>query len=454
MFQNRLYVNSPIRLQEAMISARTFFRNAVRMGIKFRRTVNEIKKNEFMSPDEIETFQVSKIKDLLQYCEKDIPYYRRLFRIEGITSSDIKNLSDFKKIPILNKREIRENGQDLIYRGIALLKTKGSTSGTSGSPITIHQNLNAVIREQAFVWRQLQWAGHKQGDKSVWLRGDVIAPISQKVPPFWRFNRVDNMLMMSSYHLSEASAPKYIEALESFNPKLIQAYPSSIGFLAQYLENRNQEYRGTNLKAIVTSSETLTDYHREIISQRMGCRIFDWYGGFERVILILTCEEGNYHLNSDYGLMELKSIDPETTEMIGTGFNNRHMPFIRYDTHDIVEMEDNSFECPCGRKFPVVKKIIGRIDDYIQVKNGRFIGRLDHIFKGLSNIGEAQILQDDLDEIKVMVVPLSGYNEEERGKLIKNAKQRLGEDMKIHVEEVSNIPRTKRGKFKAVVRNF
>ncbi len=454
MFENRLYVNSPMRLQEAMISARTVFRNTVRLGVKFRRTVKEIQKNEFLDHDEIEAYQVSKIQDLLQYCEKNIPYYTRLFREEGITSADIKNLSDFRKIPILNKKEIRENGPDLIKKGITLLKAKGSTSGSSGSPITKFQNLNAIIREHAFVWRQLQWAGYKKGDKSVWLRGDMIAPISQKAPPFWRFNRVDNMLMMSSYHLSEATAPKYLEALESFNPKLIRSYPSSIGFLAQYLENRNQEYQGTNLKAIMTSSETLTDYHREIIFRRMGCRIFDWYGGFERVILILTCEEGNYHVNSDYGLMEPKPFDQETTEMIGTGFNNTLMPFLRYNTHDIVEMEDNNFECPCGRKFPVVRNIIGRIDDSIQLKDGRFITRLHFIFNGLSNIGEAQIQQDTLGEIKVLIVPLSGYDDEERNKLIAKAKQRLGEDMNVHVEEVSSIPRTHRGKFKAVVRNI
>lgn len=81
------------------------------------------------------------------------------------------------------------------------------TSGTTGTPLTTFQDRRVIAAENAFLWRQLQWAGFSKGQRCVWLRGDMIIPYEQITPPFWRTNRAENMLMISSYHLSEKNAP-------------------------------------------------------------------------------------------------------------------------------------------------------------------------------------------------------------------------------------------------------
>ena len=108
------------------------------------------------------------------------------------------------------------------------------TSGTTGTPLTTFQDRRVIAAENAFLWRQLQWAGFSKGQRCVWLRGDMIIPYEQITPPFWRTNRAENMLMISSYHLSEKNAPHYVIAIETFNPTLIQAYPSSVAYLATF----------------------------------------------------------------------------------------------------------------------------------------------------------------------------------------------------------------------------
>ena len=40
------------------------------------------------------------------------------------------------------------------------------------------------------------------------MRGDMIVPAAQREPPYWRMNRAENMLMLSSYHLAESSAAR------------------------------------------------------------------------------------------------------------------------------------------------------------------------------------------------------------------------------------------------------
>jgi phenylacetate-CoA ligase len=185
----------------------------------------------------------------------------------------------------------------------------------------------------------------------------------------------------------------------------------------------------------------------------MGARVYQQYGSAERVTMIHTCENGTYHVDSDYGFTEFLPLGGERYEIVGTGFNNWLMPLVRYRSGDSVEMELERSSCPCGRQLPIVKRIHGRKDDYLKVSDGRRIGRIDHIFKGVKNIAEAQLIQDRLDEVTVRLVPLKDYGEEDEEKLLENAHERLGEDMQIRVERVRVIPRTTSGKFKAVICN-
>jgi phenylacetate-CoA ligase len=267
-------------------------------------------------------------------------------------------------------------------------------------------------------------------------------------------NRAENMLMMSSYHLSDNTAAEYIRALKDFAPAIIQAYPSSISFLAKFLRSAGWFYDSKTLSGIVTSSETLTDADRQLIESRFSCKVYDWYGAFERVAAIGTCEESSYHLLSDYSFVEFSPVGNGQFEIIGTGFNNFLMPLIRFRTGDLVELSEQEGLCKCGRSFPIVQSILGREDDYIKLSDGRRVGRMDHIFKGLTGIAEAQIVQDEPDCIRILVVPFGEFSAVNRQSLLENVRQRLGPNIGAKVEIVTHIPRTGNGKFRSVVCNI
>jgi len=427
----------------------------LREGRQYEMFLARAHDREQWSSEQLRAYREQRLRQLLVNADRFVPYYSRLFERLEFRPGEVELPGAMSGLPYLSKHDILEAGKSLIARGRRSVRVTGSTSGTTGTPVTIVQDFRSVIRENAFIGRQLAWAGYNPGEPRVWLRGDVIVPADDTTGPYWRMNRAENMLMMSSYHLSEGNAAGYLRALIGFRPTLIQAYPSAISYLAKFLETQDQFYQSTSLRSIVTSSETLTEEVRRLIETRFRCKVFDWYGACERVAAIGTCEEGAYHLLTDYAYTELEPAGDGLFEIIGTGFNNFLMPLIRFRTGDLVELPKKNVSCECGRAFPVIKRIDGRVGDSIKLSDGRRIGRISAIFEGLTGIAEAQVVQDKLDAIRILIVPFDNFaGEKHRAILIKNARQKLGSTAEIEVEIVSDIARTSNGKFREVICNI
>jgi len=438
-------------MQEMVIAARSFMRNRLRENMMFRMALNKLRETQWLSTAELGEYQAKHLAAILRHAARSVPYYRELFAQCGFNGDGHGSLHDLSKVPMLTKQDVVNLGSSLVEERRWGLRFKGTTSGTTGLTLMGYRDLRSIRYENAFIWRQLEWAGMRHGDRRAWIRGDMMAPVEQKKPPFWRFNRADNMLMMSSFHLSEVHGDAYIAALEDFDPVIIQAYPSSIAFLARYLESHARIYRGRRLKGVVTSSETLSADQRRVVEHAFGRRVFDWYGTFERAAAIGTCEHGKYHIMPDYGIVELLPTHDGNSEIVGTGFFNRMMPLLRYRTGDIVVPAAEGASCTCGRAFPIVEAIIGRVDDYVKTPDGRHIGMMAILFDRLSDIWEGQIVQEKLDELRILVVPMRELTDSTRRDIEAKARLLVGPEMKIVVEAVAQIPRTSNGKFRMVI---
>jgi phenylacetate-CoA ligase len=169
------------------------------------------------------------------------------------------------------------------------------------------------------------------------------------------------------------------------------------------------------------------------------------------------CECGNLHLFPDVGILEnldfktnLPVVEGQLGEFVCTGLLNQDMPLIRYRIGDFGKVS-NQNRCKCGREMPILTQIEGRADDMVITPDGKRIGRMDPIFKADINIKESQIIQEAIDFIRVKVVPTDSFNSEDVQEIIQRVQQRLGASVRVEVELVDEIPRTKAGKFKAVV---
>ena len=407
MYSSNLYRSSPVWLQEILIAARGYSRARLREGRQFERFAAEAEASQWLGPEELRALQRRQVESIVGLATSTVPFYRELYRDARHDGAWADTLH---RLPPIDKPTVRAAGRSLLSEAAPHPLFEGSTSGTTGAPLKLFQDLAAVSRENAFIRRQLRWAGYVPGAPRAWIRGDMAVPVSQSQPPYWRHNSAERMLILSSYHLSAATADAYLAALATYAPVVIQAYPSSIGFLAAYLRAAGRFYEGASLRAIVTSSETVTSDSRALVEERFGCRLFDWYGQFERVAAIGTCERGSLHVIEDYGLVEFEPAADGLHEIVGTGFNNRAMPLIRYRTGDLVELAPTGENCDCGRHFRVVRRVLGRDDDVLQAaRRSPHRARGRHVRRPRGML-DAQIRQDSAHEVCIRVVPAPNWS--------------------------------------------
>jgi phenylacetate-CoA ligase len=85
--------------------------------------------------------------------------------------------------------------------------------------------------------------------------------------------------------------------------------------------------------------------------------------------------------------------------------------FLRYRLCDVTALGAGG--CACGRTFPALQHIIGRLDDVLVTPDPRRVGRLDPVFKGCRTIREAQLVQETESEVTVRLVPGPDYTDDE-----------------------------------------
>lgn len=418
----------------------------LRRGQLFYQLLDELESSEKLAYAELVERQNQKLRDTVRQAYQTVPYYKQLFDKLNLTPEAIETIEDLQLLPIMTKADLRGQEKQFVSQAVRL-KTKTTTSGTTGTPVTLYRDRHSINLEHASIWRQRRWAKVDLNDSIASLRSYVVAPADADKPPFWRYVPAENRWLMSSYHLCDRLIPCYLEHLRNSNISAIEGYPSAIYRLACFMRDRQEE--PIPVKAVFTSSEVLPDYRRQLIEHYFG-RIFDHYGQSERVAHIAMCEYGNHHYAMDYSVIEFLPTEYSGLyKIVGTTLHNATMPLIRYDTNDLARISHRT--CSCGRAFPLVDSIEGRFEDYITTPAGKFVGGMGVAFGGVANIIEGQIIQEQLDLLRVLIIPTPNFSDRDRNVLLKNMRSRLGDDLEIIIQPVESIPRTKAGKFNLTV---
>lgn len=417
-----------------------------------RRWLN---KTQWLSSSELQKIQLKLLRGLVRHCYDSVPYYRNLMDERGIGPESIRSLKEIEKFPIINKKEVLKAGNSIIstkYPKWVLRKAR--TGGSTGTPMIVHRTLFSLGTEHAFLKRQWDWAGVGMREKSAWIFQRVVAPPEKKDACLYEYDPILKELTLSAYHCSVDTALDYAKAIKEYDIKVVVGYPSAIYTMAKTCINSDFKL---DLRVVISTWEAMTEPMRKTISEAFGCHIFDFYGSGERVVAIHKCERGSYHIVPEYGLTELIPIDgceEDHYRVVSTGFWNKAMPLIRYDMGDVVVKSDDS--CSCGRKFPIVKSIIGREGDIIQSPSGVQIGvtavvQILYTIGGTNNVLETQFVQDALDHITVEFVPQPKFTEDDLINMRNSAIRFLPRDLKVDFKPVEAVRRTPMGKIRPIV---
>lgn len=452
-----IYSASPIFVQNILCSAYGWKLHHERYGGNFDLHLRARSEFERLDAAAIRAFQDRSLAGLVSFVAQDVQYYRELFRRIDLNPSRIRGLNDIHAIPFLEKETVRQNHASFCSEGHQSRRCVFvNTSGTTGTTLRIAVDLEARRANFAFFTLAKEWAGIKGFPRSVTFGGRLIVPQDQTVPPYWRSNWRANNTIFSSYHLSVHSITQYVEKLNAIRPVLVDSYPSSLIALVRL--SRERRLSLPRPAAIITSSETLFPSMREEIEAAFQCRVYDQYGSAEQVAFASQCEKGSFHVYPDYGVVEIVDgegrpcVPGEVGEVIATGFTNLAMPFLRFRTGDSAAWASGT--CGCGRAFPRLESISGRVDDMLLGIDGRLVGRLDPVFKGMTSVREAQIAQTAADRVEIRIVPAREFDNVAEIRLVREVAARMGPGVSVVVRTVDTIPRGKGGKLRAVVREF
>jgi phenylacetate-CoA ligase len=454
-WQEAIYYQSPPFVQNLLITAERYLRRRAEYGRVFREYQERLGEMQWWSREELEAWQLERLQKLVAHAYENVPAYRRLYDEAGVRPSDIRSLSDLAGLPIVAKKQIRTNRNAFMARNAKQFQPiELNTSGTTGTPFQFYSDRATECIEWAFWWRHKSWGGVHLWEPMISMGGRVIVPLSQRQPPFWRFNRAEGTMWLSTFHMTPENLDLYIEQVRKSGIQVLRGYPSNLYIFAQHLAKRDVKLP---MRAVFSGSEPLFEYVRDLVEDRFCCKVFDWYGVSERVVTAGQCDRHDgYHVHMENCLVEiLQGEEPvgdgHLGEVVGTCLSNYAMPLIRYRTGDMSAW--CSERCSCGRGLTTIGQVQTKWEDILTTADGRFISPsvLTHPFKPVEGIEKSQIIQEAPDHIVVRVVASDAFDATHQALLMHGFTERLGEETRIEVQPVDDIPKDPSGKYRWVI---
>ena len=453
---DRVYPRMPVPVQDLMVSVRGYQLRRERFGGSFRHYCAEFEATQWLPEAEHRQRQLEELRRLVAHAYENVPFYRERMKQAQVSPGDIDSLDALRLMPVVDRQDIKAYTKDFIDRRLDPSRLLCiHTSGTTGACLDLYYTPEERRKAYALSQRSLAWAGYQDGMRRATFNVRPIVPIARDRPPFSRVDWPSRTRLFSPFHLSPKNMPHYVREIREWGTQFIQAYPSHLWPVADYMVQEG--IQGLKLAGIATSSETLVPKLRSTLEQAFSCRVMDFYGMAEMAAFFSQCPEQTYHDFAEYAYVEFlddadQPVKPGTPgRIVATSFITWSMPLIRYNTRDLAVPSEDPEPCPCGRGLPKIRGLVGRTDDLVVTPDGRRLGRFTWLFKDTPEIKQGQVIQKALDRILIRVLPAGEFPPELSEKLRAKCVKSLGDQVSVEVEVVSELARTASGKFRAVV---
>lgn len=424
------------------------------LGGRFRQQVRFVDEAQWWPAEKTRAFQVEVLRRLCTLAYEKTPYYKRLFSTVGFHPSDLKQVEDLRLLPMLEKDAIRQHRDEMCtVASHAPQVDYTSTGGTSGAPLSFYIDANRSASEYAYLLAGWQRVGFRLGTPTAVFRGRVVP----EDRPGWRYE-YDPLLrhhFYSTFHMTDENMRQYLDHVRQLGPCYLHVYPSSATMLARYMLRAGVE-PPKNVQGLIAESEIIYPEQRHLIEGLFEQRLFSSYGLTEKVVAASECEYStNYHVWPTYGFFELVdeqgravTTPGERGEIVGTGFINTVMPFLRYRTGDFAAYVGERCE-ECGREHLLVTDIRGhRIQETLVARDGARISwtALNMHDDTFERVVRFQFYQDTPGRAVLRVVPAQGFSREDQTRIQRNLGVKFAGRMDIELEMVESIPLSRSGK--------
>lgn len=420
-----------------------FWVNDAFNGGEIRRHYMDIKQKMESESAEVSTIQLEK---LLEHAKTTTEFYSEL--------NKKKPLIHFEDFPIVTKLHFKETPDKFIsslYSNKRLHKM--STSGSTGTPLTVVQDISKRRRNLADIIYFNEICGQIIGQKYIFCKVWTSENGKSKLEQFKQ-----NLIPVDILSLDEPNLEKIRQILKkdkTINSML--AYASTYEQLVNYLANHNDTPDMFNIKVAITGAAVLDMTYKKRLKEIMGCRVIDRYSNQENGIIAQTNDlSEEFIVNTASYYVELLKIDSDEEVEVGevgrivvTDLYNFAMPIIRYDTGDLGIKTEKSYN-----GIRKITSIQGRqVDIIYDTKGAKLTSHTWSVYmRRFNKLKQYQFIQEDRNKYVLKVNGAEGiYTKEEFLGFVKGI---IGEDANVDIQFVDSIPVLQSGKYKHTICNY
>lgn len=421
--------------------------------------LKELEQSQWLSRPELEALQARKLNNLLLTALEHSPWHRRGIQHAGL-EQQVRDGSvgqgDLPRLPVMGKRDARENLDRMVWKGVPGGAFKYTTGGSSGEPLIFYYGRSRQASDAAGRMRARRWWGVDVGDREVYLWG---APVELNKTDRIKTlrDRLINQLVLNAFEMSPQRMDEYLKAISAWQPRCIYGYASSIALLAAHGEARGVRLRLPALKVVCTTGEPLYPHQRELIGRFFGARVANEFGSRDIGFTAHEPPGGQMLLMSESHILEV--LDPqgqavalgEAGEAVITGLTSEAQPFIRYRTGDMVRLSAQAD--PAGRGLHVIEEVAGRQTDFVVREDGTIMHALAviYVLRAVEGIAQFKCIQHGTLQMEVQIVAGATWNEQAGQTVIQGLRARLGQNLHVTLTIMDDIPPEASGKHRYVV---
>lgn len=416
----------------------------------------ELERTQWLPANEIASLQLDRLRQFLTRIAAEVPYYQQLFQEHDFDPATVASVADLQRLPLLDKATIREHTEALKARGATDLK-RFNTGGSSGEPLIFYLGSERISHDVAAKRRATRWWNVDIGDPEIVIWGSPIELGSQDRVRLLR-DKLFRSELLSAFEMSEANLDHFVERIREVRPAMLFGYPSSLALIAEHARQQGIAMDRLGIKVAFVTSERLYDHQRASIEQVFGCPVANGYGARDAGFIAHQCPEGGLHLSAEDIVVEI--IDSEGNplppgsngEIVITHLATGEFPFVRYRTGDVGTLSEEV--CTCGRGLPLLASVDGRTTDFMVAADGTVMHGLAliYVLRDLPQVEAFRIIQESLTYTRVEIVAKAGAPCQELERKVQDQfRTRLGQQVSIEVNFVSEIQRESSGKYRYVI---
>ena len=369
---------------------------------------------ECTDPEDLAQRQIERLQSTLNRANKNVPFYRNLFRAAGVDPSRVESPADLGRIPFTGREALGENYPYGLFavplRDVVRIHT---APGSEGRP-----TVSGYTRQDLVVWRELIARALTAAGVS---GTDILHVDLEPGLANWGRDYKDGAEAVEAGVIPLTVLPpeKRLMVLCDYRTSVLVTSPPAAAQLLHHLFRAGMNPNALSLRTLILVGESPDEELRARIEERLHVKTWVHYGlsDVPGPALAFECRErSGLHVSEDHFFPEV--VDPETGspvaegeagELVLTTLTTRAFPLIRFRTGDRVRMVPGP--CACGRTLRRIQWLPGRTDGAVTVRGVRLHHRqirsvLEHALgepPGLCRFAVVRREMTDLLEVRLEV---------------------------------------------------